>query len=101
MSPAALTVAAHVNRIVLPVDVLTLMDHSPATLRVLLGTIGKNWCLIHTNNVLLVTVRGSKQWNDMRYKIGYSPPLTNLAAQTEFSQPQKDCSGSSKDTHGL
>ena len=33
--------------------------------------------------------------------IGYSPPLTNLAAQTEFSQPQKDCSGSSKDGHGL
>ena len=33
--------------------------------------------------------------------IGYSPPLTNLAAQTEFSQPQKDCSGSSKDAHGL
>ena len=32
---------------------------------------------------------------------GYSPPLTNLAAQTEFSQPQKDCSGSSKDAHGL
>ena len=31
----------------------------------------------------------------------YSPPLTNLAAQTEFSQPQKDCSGSSKDAHGL
>ena len=41
MSPAALTVAAHVNRIVFPVDVLTLMDHSPATLRVLLGTIRK------------------------------------------------------------
>ena len=32
---------------------------------------------------------------------GYSPPLTNLAAQIEFSQPQKDCSGSSKDGHGL
>ena len=32
---------------------------------------------------------------------GYSPPLTNLAAQTEFSRPQKDCSGSSKDAHGL
>ena len=32
---------------------------------------------------------------------GYSPPLTNLAAQTEFSQPQKDCSGSSKDANGL
>ena len=41
MSLAALTVAAHVNCIVLPIDVLTLMDHSPATLRVLLGTIGK------------------------------------------------------------
>ena len=33
--------------------------------------------------------------------IRYSPPLTNLATQTEFSQPQKDCSGSSKDGHGL
>ena len=33
--------------------------------------------------------------------IGYSPPLTNLATQTEFSQPQKDCSGSSKNGHGL
>ena len=32
---------------------------------------------------------------------GYSPPLTNLAAQTEFSQLQKDCSSSSKDGHGL
>ena len=38
MSPAALTVTAHVNRIILPIDVLTLMDHSPAILRVLLGT---------------------------------------------------------------
>ena len=36
----------------------------------------------------------------VRY-IRYSPPLTNLATQTEFSQPQKDCSGSSKDAHGL
>ena len=27
----------------------------------------------------------------------YSLPLTNLAAQTEFRQPEKDCSGSSKD----
>ena len=35
------------------------------------------------------------------FYIGYSPPLTNLAAQTEFSQPQKDCSGLSKDAHGL
>ena len=42
MSLAALTVAAHVNHIVLPIDVLTLMDHSSATLRVLLGTIEKN-----------------------------------------------------------
>ena len=42
MSLAALTVAAHVNRIVLPVDGLTLMDRSPTTLRVLLGTIEKN-----------------------------------------------------------
>ena len=33
--------------------------------------------------------------------IGYSPPLTNLAAHTEFSQLQQDCSGSSKDGHGL
>ena len=41
MSPAALTVTAHVSRIVLPVDVLTSMDRSPATLRVLLGTIEK------------------------------------------------------------
>ena len=41
MSLAALTVAAHINCIVLPVDVLTLMDHFPATLRVLLGTIEK------------------------------------------------------------
>ena len=31
----------------------------------------------------------------------YSPPLTKLAAQTEFSQRQNDCSGSSKDGHGL
>ena len=31
----------------------------------------------------------------------HSPPLTNLAAQTVFSQPQKDCSGSSKDGHDL
>ena len=36
-----------------------------------------------------------------KYFSGYSPPLTNLAAQTEFSQLQKDCSGSSKDGHGL
>ena len=35
------------------------------------------------------------------FLIRYSPPLTNLATQTEFSQPQKDCSGSSKDGHGL
>ena len=35
------------------------------------------------------------------FLFGYSPPLTNLAAQTEFSQLQKDCSGSSKDAHGL
>ena len=42
MSPGALTVAAHVNCIVLPIDVLILMDYSPATLRVLLGTIEKN-----------------------------------------------------------
>ena len=35
------------------------------------------------------------------YYIRYSPPLTNLVAQTEFSQPQNDCSGSSKDGHGL
>ena len=41
MSLAALTVTAHVNRIVLPIDVLTLMDRSPAILRVLLGTIEK------------------------------------------------------------
>ena len=41
MCLAALTVAAHVNHIVLPIDVLTLMDCSPATLRVLLGTIEK------------------------------------------------------------
>ena len=41
MSPAALTVTAHVSRIVLPVDVLTLMDRAPAILRVLLGTIEK------------------------------------------------------------
>ena len=41
MSLAALTVAAHVNHTVLPIDVLTLMDHSPATFRVLLGTIEK------------------------------------------------------------
>ena len=60
MSLAALTVTAHVNRIVLLVDVLTLMDHSPATLRVLLGTIEKNWCLIHINNVPLITVQGSE-----------------------------------------
>ena len=60
MSLAALTVTTHVNRIVLPVDVLTLMDRSPAILRVLLGTIEKNWCLIHINNVLLITVRGSE-----------------------------------------
>ena len=61
MSPAALTVTTHVNRIVLPIDVLTLMDRSPATLRVLLGTIErKNWCLIHINNVPLITVWGSK-----------------------------------------
>ena len=33
--------------------------------------------------------------------IGYLPPLTKLAAQTEFSQLEKDCSGSSKDGHGL
>ena len=46
MSPGALTVAAHVNCIVLPIDVLILMDYSPATLRVLLGTIEKNRCLI-------------------------------------------------------
>ena len=27
------------------------------------------------------------------YKLfGYSLPLTNLATQTEFSQPEKDCS---------
>ena len=26
------------------------------------------------------------------HTIGYSLPLTNLAAQTEFSQPEKDCS---------
>ena len=32
---------------------------------------------------------------------GYLPPLTKLAAQTEFSQLEKDCSGSSKDGHGL
>ena len=32
---------------------------------------------------------------------GYLPPLTKLAAQTEFSQLEKDCSGSSKDAHGL
>ena len=41
MSLEALTVAAHVNHIVLPIDVLTIMDCSPATLRVLLGTIEK------------------------------------------------------------
>ena len=28
-------------------------------------------------------------------------PWLKLAAQTEFSQPQKDSSGSSKDGHGL
>ena len=33
--------------------------------------------------------------------IRYLPPLTKLAAQTEFSQLEKDCSGSSKDGHGL
>ena len=33
--------------------------------------------------------------------LGYLPPLTKLAAQTEFSQLEKDCSGSSKDGHGL
>ena len=32
---------------------------------------------------------------------GYLPPLTKLAAQTEFSQLEKDCSSSSKDGHGL
>ena len=37
----------------------------------------------------------------LNYSISYSPSLTNLAAQTEFSQPQKDCSGSAKDSHGL
>ena len=41
MSLAALTVTAHVSHIVLPVEVLTLMDRSPAILRVLLGTIEK------------------------------------------------------------
>ena len=35
------------------------------------------------------------------YIYGYLPPLTKLAAQTEFSQIEKDCSGSSKDDHGL
>ena len=33
--------------------------------------------------------------------IRYLPPLTKLATQTEFSQLEKDCSGSSKDGHGL
>ena len=33
--------------------------------------------------------------------LGYLPPLTKLATQTEFSQLEKDCSGSSKDRHGL
>ena len=32
---------------------------------------------------------------------GYSLPLTNFATQTQFSQPEKDCSSSSKDDHGL
>ena len=32
---------------------------------------------------------------------GYLPTLTKLAAQTEFSQLENDCSGSSKDGHGL
>ena len=41
MSLAALTVTAHVSCIVLPVDVLTLMDRTAAILRVLLGTIEK------------------------------------------------------------
>ena len=34
-------------------------------------------------------------------EIRYSLPLTNLAAQTEFSQLEKYCSSSSKDGHGL
>ena len=35
------------------------------------------------------------------YHSVYLPPLTKLASQTEFSQLEKDCSGSSKDGHGL
>ena len=39
--------------------------------------------------------------NHIFQAFGYLPPLTKLAAQTEFSQLEKDCSGSSKDGHGL
>ena len=55
----------------------------------------------HACIIRLMFLKKKKRVEANGYNIRYSPPLTNLAAQTEFSQPQKDCSGSSKDGHGL
>ena len=58
------------------------------------------WCIDKKGGLKKLRYSG-RRFRLEAFPNGYSPPLTNLAAQTEFSQPQKDCSGSSKDAHGL